>query len=217
MKKLIITTQKPFEEVEEMTKGLDKLFVIGCGLCASECQTGGEEQVKEIIMKLKEIGKEVTGSVVPESGCDQRVLRIEFRKNKPAIAKAEALLVISCGIGTQTAMEISEMIVIPGNNTKFLGTIERIGRFYERCSACGDCKLFETMGICPIARCPKGLLNGPCAGHMDGKCEADREKDCVWILIYERLKKLGQLDKMRKFQEPRDYGIITKPQEVVWR
>ena len=93
-------------------------------------------------------------------------------------------------------MDLSEKICIPGLNTKFIGATERIGRFYEKCRACGDCKLFETGGICSITRCPKGLLNGPCGGHMDGKCEVDRDNDCAWILIYKRLLKLGQLDKM---------------------
>lgn len=217
MNNLIITTQKPLEEIVEMVKGLNTFFIVGCGLCAAECQTGGEKEVLAMITKLKEANKQVTGYVIPEGGCDQRQVKLEFRRHKQAIADADALLILSCGVGVQTAMDLSEKMCIPGLNTQFIGTTERIGRFYERCRACGDCKLFETGGICPITRCPKDLLNGPCGGYMDGKCEVDREKDCAWILIYQRLLKLDQLDKMEKVQEPRDYSITTKPQSVVWR
>jgi ferredoxin len=214
---LIITTQKPLEEVLEMTKGLNKFFVVGCGLCAAECQTGGEKEVHTMINTLKEADKQVTGYVIPEGGCDQRQVKLDFRRHKQAIADADALLILSCGVGVQTAMDLSDKICVPGLNTQFIGTTERIGRFFERCRACGDCRLFETGGICPITRCPKNLLNAPCGGHMDGKCEVDREKDCAWILIYRRLKELDQLDKMEIVRKPRDYRIITKPQSVIWR
>lgn len=217
MRTLIVTTQKPFEKIEKMAKGLNTFFIVGCGLCATEGQTGGEKQVLAMIKNFEDINKQITGYVIVEGGCDQRQVKLEFRRHKQAIADAEALLILSCGVGVQTAMELSEKLCIPGLNTQFIGTTERIGRFYERCRACGDCALFDTGGICPITRCPKGLLNGPCGGYMDGKCEVDREKDCAWILIYQRLLKLGQLDKMKNVREPRDYRLTTKPQAVVWR
>ena len=217
MRKLIVTTQKSFDKIDEIAKDLKTFFIVGCGLCATECQTGGEKEVLAMIKKLEDVKKQVTGYVIVEGGCDQRQVKLEFRRHKRAIADAEALLILSCGVGVQTAMELSKKVCIPGLNTRFIGTTERIGRFYERCRACGDCTLFETGGICPITRCPKGLLNGPCGGHMDGKCEVDQEKDCAWILIYQRLLKLGQLDKMTNIRKPRDYRLTTKPQAVVWR
>jgi ferredoxin len=217
VKKLIVTTRKLFGEIEGMVGGLDTFFVVGCGLCAAEGQTGGEKEVLAMIESLEGVGKRVTGYVVVEGGCDQRQVRLGFRRHRQAIADAEALIILSCGVGVQTAVELSGKLCVPGLNTRFIGMTERIGRFYERCVACGDCSLFETGGVCAVTRCPKGLLNGPCGGHMDGKCEVDREKDCAWILIYRRLLELGQLDKMMKFRGPRDYSLVTRPQAVVWR
>ncbi|MCS7387229.1 MAG: methylenetetrahydrofolate reductase C-terminal domain-containing protein [archaeon GB-1867-005] len=212
---MIITEQKPIEEIKESLTGFTRIFILGCGDCATLCQTGGEDQVRDMAQRLHD--KEIVGTLVSETPCDKRILSRDLRKVSDAINAADAILVMSCGVGVQTATEITGKICIPALNTKFIGMTERIGRFFERCSACGDCILDETGGICPITRCPKGLLNGPCAGHMNGKCEVDREKDCAWILIYKRLKELGQLDKLRKFREPRNYNIVTKPQQIIWR
>ncbi len=214
---MIITTKKPEEEVRDMLKKFKKIFIIGCGTCATTCQTGGEEQVKEWVSKLED--KEVTGSVVVESPCDTRILKRDTRPFKKEIEEADAILCLGCGAGTQNVGEYFDKIVIPGLNTKFLGKIERIGRFYERCRACGDCVLFETGGICPIVRCAKGLLNGPCGGMFDGKCEAGGyERDCAWVLIYDRLKKWGMLENFKKFRPPRDNSKLqASPREVVWR
>jgi hypothetical protein len=73
------------------------------------------------------------------------------------------------------------------------------------CVTCGDCIAENFGGICPMARCPKGLLNGPCGGAEDGKCEVNPEKDCVWELIYIRLEGLGRLDLLEKVFEPWEY------------
>jgi len=215
---MIITIQKPFDKILEMTKGFNKLFLIGCEICATECQTGGETEVKAMIEKLKEAGKTVTGYTVIESVCDERRTRLELKKNEEAIAKADALLIMSCGTAVQVATDLSKKMCIPGCDTEFIGMIERIGRFYERCRACGDCILFETGGICPIARCGKGMLNGPCGGQSKGKCEVGGwKKDCAWVLIYNRLKELDKLDEFRRYRPPKDYSLIASAREVVYR
>ncbi|MGC8787989.1 MAG: methylenetetrahydrofolate reductase C-terminal domain-containing protein, partial [Anaerolineae bacterium] len=103
----------------------------------------------------------------------------------------------------------------PGVNTSFMGTISELGVWDERCAACGDCRLAETAGICPITRCTKGILNGPCAGTKNGKCEANKDVDCAWILIYERLERLGQLEKMRRYYPPRNFRTIPRPRRLV--
>ncbi len=210
---MIITEKKPLEEIKESLKTSKKVFILGCGTCATLAQTGGEEQVKEMAQLLSD--KEIVGTVVAETPCDKRLLKRDLRAVSAALNAADTVLVLSCGVGVQTLAELTGKNVIPGLNTKFLGMTERIGEFYQRCRACGDCVLDETGGICPISRCPKGLLNGPCAGHMDEKCEVDREKDCVWVLIYKRMKDLGQLDKFREFRKPRNYQISTAPQQIV--
>jgi len=215
---MIITTQKPLDKILEMTKGFDRVFVVGCEVCAAECQTGGQPEVEAMIGKLKEAGKEVAGHTVIESICDERRTRIAFRKSGEAITGADALLIMSCGTAVQVASDISMKMCIPGCDTEFIGMTERIGRFYERCRACGDCILFETGGICPIARCAKGLLNGPCGGQSKGKCEVGGwTKDCAWVLIYNRLKELDRLDDFRRYRPPRDYSVTSPAREVVFR
>ena len=211
---MIITEQKPFEEVNRYLEGFSKVFIFGCKNCASVCQTGGEEQVKDMAHRL--VGKEVLGFSIVETPCDKRLLRLELIRDKLWM-DAEAILVMACGIGAQSIFELTGKVCIPALNTRFIGITEKIGAYYQRCAACGDCILAETGGICPIARCPKGLLNGPCAGYMQGKCEVDPNKDCAWILIYRRLRDLGQLHKLREFRKPRNFKVTTAPQEVVWR
>jgi len=211
---MIITEKKPIDEIKESLKDSKKIFILGCGTCATLSQTGGEEQVKEMTQLLSD--KEIVGTVVPETPCDKRTLKRDLRAVSASLKAADTVLVLSCGVGVQTLVELTGKIAIPGLNTKFIGMTEHIGEFYARCTACGDCILDETGGICPHTRCPKGLLNGPCAGHMNGKCEVDREKDCAWVLIYKRMKDTGQLDKFRAFRKPRNYQISTAPQQIVW-
>ncbi len=213
---MIITTQKPLDEIQRMLKSYSKLFVIGCGTCSTTCQTGGEEEVKEMIKKLDD--KNILGTMVVESPCDARLLKRDARKHKKEIADADAVLCLACGAGVQNIVEKIEKVCVPALNTKFIGRIERIGEFYERCRACGDCILFDTGGICPIVRCPKGMLNGPCGGMFDSNCEVGGyERDCAWVLIYERLKNLGLLEFIEDYKEPRDNSQLNvEPREVVW-
>ncbi len=212
---MIMTEKKPTDEIKDDLKDTKKVFIIGCGTCATLTQTGGEDQVKEMTALLSD--KEIVGTVVPETPCDKRILKRDLRAVSASLNAADTILVLSCGAGVQTVAELTGKITVPGLNTKFIGMVEHIGAFYQRCLACGDCILDETGGICPITRCPKGLLNGPCAGHMDEKCEVDREKDCAWVLIYKRMKDKGQLDKFRAFRKPRNYQISTSPQQIVWK
>ena len=201
---MIITKKKPDEEIEEMTRPFGKLFVVGCGTCSTSCQTGGEEQVAEMVEKL---GDKIIGSAMVEEPCDLRINRRDLKKHRDAIKEAEAIVVMSCGVGVQTVGDYSGKIVLPASDTVFIGETERIGKFYDRCKACGECILDETGGICPITRCPKSLLNGPCGGQVEGKCEVgEYEDDCAWVLIWERLKEQDRLDLFMKFRPPRDYG-----------
>jgi len=66
-----------------------------------------------------------------------------------------------------------------------------------------------------VTICAKGLVNGPCGGTDDGKCEVSREKDCAWTLIYRRLEALGRLDDMRRILPPKSYQIQTHPRKMV--
>jgi len=212
---MIITEKKPIDEIKESLKDSKKVFIIGCGTCATLNQTGGEDQVKEMTKLLSD--KEIVGTIVPETPCDKRLLKRDLRALSDALKSADTIIALACGAGIQTVAELTGKYTIPGLNTNFIGMVERIGEFYQRCLACGDCILDETGGICPITRCPKALLNGPCAGHMNEKCEVNHEKDCAWVLIYKRMKDMGQLDKFKAFRKPRNFQKSTSPQQVVWR
>lgn len=204
---MIITEQKPMEEILEMIKPHHKLFIVGCGTCSTSCQTGGEEEVKEMAEKL---GERVNGWAMVEDPCDLRLNRRDLRGHKKELAESDAVLVMACGAGVQTVNDFTEKITLPALNTLFIGQTERLGKFHDMCQACGDCILDETGGICPLTRCAKGLLNGPCGGQVDGKCEVgDYVNECAWIQIYERLEEQDRLDLFTEFRPPRDFSKKT--------
>lgn len=215
---MIITQQKAMDEIERMLEPFGKLFVIGCGTCSTECQTGGEEEVKEMVEQLERMGKTITGTAVVESPCDARILRRDTRKFRQEIEAADALLCMACGAGVQDIAEHIDKICVPCLDTKFIGQTERIGQFYERCRACGECILFETGGVCPIVRCPKSMLNGPCGGMYDGKCEVGgHQRDCTWVLIYDRLNHLELTGFLKDYNPPRDNSKLNvEPREIIW-
>ena len=205
---MVISKAKSFEDILKMLEGSQKVFLVGCNDCAALCQTGGEEQVKEMAARLTEAGKTVTGSVIPDAGCHVLDVKRLFRGVKEQLAEAEILLVMSCGVGTQTAGEATggAKRAVPANETLFHGESLRYGNFEQRCIQCADCRLGETGNICPMIRCAKGLMNGPCGGVVNGKCEIDREQDCGWYLIYQALKQFGRLDLMKQIMAPRDWS-----------
>ena len=208
---MIITRQKTAEKMKELTEPFDKIFIVGCGTCATSCKSGGEEQVAEF---SKILGDKVVGSTMIEEPCDIRIVRRDLKGFRDAIKRADAVLVKACGTGVQTIGEYTGKVVLPALDTLFIGETERIGSYRDMCRACGDCILDETGGICPVTRCPKGLLNGPCGGQVDGKCEVGNYlNDCAWILIYDRLKKQDRLDLFTRFRLPRDHNKKTETTE----
>jgi ferredoxin len=219
----IITTKKPFEEVLGALKNVNRIGLVSCGSCAAMCQTGGTEGAKEMAEKLEQEGFEVVVTIVPDEVCDNRVMMKDFRKIDKELGEIDAILTLSCGLGVASIIQVlskkhPEIPVFIGTNTEFMGMTERIGRFYQRCRGCGDCLLNETGGICPITTCAKSLMNGPCGGMVRGKCEVGNyEKDCGWVLIFNRLKELGRLDLFTKLREPVDWSESGHQREVVWR
>jgi hypothetical protein len=190
---MIITESKLLADVLENLKPYGKVFLVGCAACATKCQTGDEEAVKKLSAELVKAGKAVTGYVILDTPCDIRIAKRDLAKS-PQAAEADAVVLLACGAGVQAAEKVLNKPLIPGLNPVFIGTAERIGVFHEYCSVCGECILDKTAGICPVTRCSKGLINGPCGGMVDGKCEVDADKDCAWVLIYNKLK-LGNNEK----------------------
>ncbi len=212
---MIITKKRDFQELMENIKNYKSFFLIGCSECAALCGTGGEPEIKTMTEALEAAGKEVTGAFVAKTGCQVLGTKVELKPFNMAIDKAECILVMSCGAGTQAAVEIFEdKPVYPVNDSMFLGNMTRFQMFDERCSLCGKCILDKTGGICPITACPKGLLNGPCGGCKDGYCEISPDIKCAWVRIYERLKKLDRLDDMSEALPAKDWSHSQKPRNL---
>lgn len=208
-----LTRQKRFEEMKRMSDGLDRVFIIGCGTCATMAKTGGIEEVGAMKDRLQEAGKLVTGAVVIPTACDE-MTAVLLEENKKAVADALCIVVMACALGVQRVNLYLSKPVLPALDTLFIGMEKTPGYFFEACDQCGQCILGETAGICPLTACHKGLLNGPCGGTDKGKCEVDPEKDCAFTLIYERLREQGRLDLMRRYHPPRNHQVLPRPREV---
>ncbi len=205
-----ITQQKPEEELDQLLEGLGRIFIIGCGTCVTLTQTGGGPEVAKMKEKLSQKGKMITGDVVVPVACDN-LTRDALDEYGGRIDQADVLLIMTCAFGVQTIARQMKKMVVPALDTLFIGKETSLGEFNEICTQCGTCILGETGGICPVTSCHKGLVNGPCGGTNNGKCEIDNEKDCAWTLIYNRLNELNRLDAMRKLQKPRNHQGELSP------
>jgi hypothetical protein len=214
---MIVTEQKPLQEVLESLKEYKKVFLVGCGECAATCKTGGEPELLAMKKLLEEQGKTVLGMCMPSAPCVASQIKTELAKNMKALREAEAILVLACGLGVQSVKDNDRLglTVLPCCNTIFGAVMDAQGNFYEKCSMCAECVLDVTGGICPITLCAKGLLNGPCGGMNKGKCEVDQEKDCAWVLIYKELEKKNKLERFKEIRPAKDFKKSTKPHKLI--
>jgi hypothetical protein len=203
---MIITSAKPFEEILALLKDEDNIFIIGCNVCAEKLKTGGEPEVLEMCKRLKESGKHVVGWALPTAACSIRSYESLVEKNED-VNKAQCILVMGCGSGVSTVATVTEVPVYGSNNTDSLGGSSGGKLLSNQCAMCGNCNISEFGGLCPKAQCPKGLQNGPCGGAVDGMCEVNRENDCVWTLIYDRLRKINRLDLLYVVHAPQEHCI----------
>ena len=210
---IMITEQKPMEEVSQFLDKCHKVYLIGCGTCATALHTGGKSEVLEMKRQLEDAGKKVTNWMVIPTTCDT-LTREALAENAGDVKAADCILVMSCALGVQMVARYSDKPVYPALNTIFLGLEESPGNFNEGCIQCGECVIGQYAAICPVTSCAKGLLCGACGGAKGGKCEQAPEHDCAWILIYERLKKLGMLDKLKETVEPKDYSKMKRPRQL---
>ncbi len=208
---MIISKQKPFEEILESLKNDDTVYIVGCGECATMTQSGGEQEVADMKARLEEAGKKVVATDVAHSACHELDMKRILRQNKEAANEAGAFLVLSCGAGVQSVREGTGKHVLPGANSLFVGNVKRQMVFDEKCSLCGECIIDEYGAICPVTRCAKGILNGPCGGTNNSKCEVDSEKDCAWVLIYNQMKTEEKLDKFMTIHGPKHWNAVARP------
>jgi hypothetical protein len=214
------TIQKPIDEIVSHIKAGEKVFVIGCNNCAWKCHSGGEEETRSMAERLTRRGVNVVGQTVPGSPgtslCKLDHTRKVLSEDFPEEAgNADSFLVLACGQGVHTVIDATDGgMVHPGCDTVFGGETVSDSEINEYCSLCGECIIESTGGLCPLTLCAKGLLNGPCGGAENGKCEVDPDRDCGWILIYDRLKKLGRLDLLRSYQAPKNNAKWSRPRAL---
>ncbi len=208
---MIVADRKPLDEILNSIKDYKKIMLMACGGCVTICFSGGSKAAEllasQIKMARKKQGKDIEIiECTPERQCEYEFID-EFKNE---VESVEAVLSIACGVGVQTMSEhFPQAITIPGLNTKFMGYPVEHALWEERCVGCGDCVLEWTGGLCPIARCAKKLFNGPCGGSSDGKCEVDKDTDCVWQLIHDRLERLNKLDNLTVVRGPKDWRTST--------
>ena len=218
---MIVAERKPLGDIKDFIGGFTRVLVVGCGTCATVCLAGGETEVKIVASALRIAASRegraqdlledcITRQCEPEfvDAIVERVLRQEV----------DAVVSLACGAGVNCLAErVGDVPVFPGLDTKFFGASTEPGVWLEMCAGCGNCMLHLTGGICPIARCSKSLLNGPCGGSSKGKCEIGSDVDCGWALIVERMKRLGTLDRLAEILPPRDWSTSRHggPRRVV--
>jgi ferredoxin len=205
---MIVASPKSITELKGIISGHSKILFVGCGTCVTVCLAGGEREVSissyavRMARNLDRNPVEIT-QITIERQCEN-----EFIKDlaEPA-SKVEAIVSFGCGAGVQAIAErFPKLPVYAGLNTQFLGVLEEQAIWTEKCMGCGDCMLAHFGGICPVTRCAKRLLNGPCGGSLLERCEVDSGRPCAWQLIYERLKSIGQLEKLESIVPPKDWS-----------
>jgi len=205
---MIVADKKPIEEIIEEIKEYENILILGCNECVTVCEAGGKKEVGILASALRMYflnqGQEVKiDERTLERQCDHEYLE-EIRD---VIDKYDAVVSLACGVGVQfTAEKYMEKPILPGVNTTFLGATEERGLWTERCQACGQCILARTGGICPVSRCAKRVLNGPCGGSTGGKCEITKGVDCAWQIIIDRLNALDKMDTYEELSPIKDWS-----------
>jgi len=213
------TIQKPIEEILTRFKPKEKVFVVGCGNCAAKCHSGGEAETREMAQRLKRRGVQVVGWACTDNGvslCKLTVTKKMLKEDhKSETEQADSFLVLACGQGIHTVIDATEgAMVHVGCDTIFGGETVSDDFIREYCSLCGECIVEYTGGLCPVTLCAKSLLNGPCGGAKDGKCEVDKNRDCGWQLIFDRLRAIGKVEEMKKYMPPKKNSKWSRPRSL---
>ena len=204
---MIMARPKPIEEIIDEIKDFNKILIAGCDGCVTVCEAGGSKEVQVLASALRlYFTKESKRLEIDETSLTRQCDKDYLHELLDKIDDYDAIVSLACGAGVQFMAEMyRKKPIFPGVDTCFIGVTEERGVWAERCQACGQCILASTGGICPISRCSKRMLNGPCGGSEKGKCEISPDTDCGWHLIYERLKELGQLDFFAEPTDPKDW------------
>ncbi len=207
---MIVAEQKSFADIYEIVKSHKSVLILGCGTCVTVCMSGGEKEVGILADQIRLAARERGDAIEVAEHTIVRQCDSEFfdELTVKKMRAADIVLSLGCGVGVQFSMESVEGVsVYPGLNTQFYGATQEQGVWAERCAGCGDCTVDQFGGICPVARCSKSIMNGPCGGTEDGRCEADPDRiQCAWQLIYDRMEKLGRLKELEKIHPVKDWS-----------
>ena len=214
---MILSEQKPFEEIAGYLERESNIFILGCNGCAQSSGSGGPVQVAEMKQKLEGAGKKVTGTKVIDFLCSKALVKTGLRGKIAEVNAADSVLVMTCGVGVQAVAAAINKVCHPACNTINLGGSRGEWQGSERCFECGNCVLDYTGGICPLTACTKSLVNGACGGASRGKCEISPGRPCGWELIYERVKQKNQVDRLRKFLTATDHHKLMINPELLSR
>jgi hypothetical protein len=211
---LVVVKMKPLDVILKELEGYKKVFIFGCQIGSARCKNGGLKEAYKLAGFLESRGFKVVGVKSPGGTCILE--KLEDRGFlKEAESKADVIVSLSCGAGTQLIAENVSIPVKTGVSTLFIG-VERKGKYFEEyCIGCGDCVISDTGGICPVARCPKSLVNGPCGGAIAGKCEVNPEIPCVWYQIEERMNLIGKIESLAEIVKPKDFSLSVHPRKLV--
>src|SRR5512140_98940 len=204
---MIVAQRKSIPDLLEIVKNHKKILVLGCGTCVTVCLAGGQREVSIIASALR-MGAKLKGLPleVEELTIERQCDNVFLEQAADAIKRNDAVLSLGCGAGVQALAErYTDKPVYAGLDTSFIGILEERGIWTEKCAACGACVLHEYGGICPVTRCAKHMLNGPCSGSREDRCEVNAERPCAWQLIYARLKEIGQLDRLKQIKSPKNW------------
>jgi len=205
---MITGEQKPIKEILEIIEPYKNLLILGCGTCVKTCFAGGEDEVAVLASALRLVFKNTGKKIQIKELTIERQCENEFiQESADEVAQSDAVLSLACGAGVQAmAKRFTKVPILPGVNTTFIGIQESQGIFTEECSGCGNCELAKFGGICPVTRCAKKILNGPCGGSQNGKCEINPDTDCAWDLIIDRLTVLGLMDNLKDYIPPKNWS-----------
>lgn len=204
---MIVAQRKTIPDLLSIVEQHKKILLLGCGTCVTVCLAGGQREVSVIgsalrmAAKLKKVELEVEELTI-ERQCDN----VFLEQAAEAMERNDALLSLGCGAGVQAMAErYTTKPVYAGLNTAFIGILEERGVWTEKCAACGSCVLHQYGGICPVTRCAKHMLNGPCSGSREDRCEVSPQRPCAWQLIYQRLSNIGQLSRLKEIKPPKNW------------
>ena len=204
---MIVAQRKSIPELLSIVEKHSKVLVLGCGTCVTVCLAGGQSEVSIIASALRMAAKlKDVALTVEELTIERQCDNVFLEQAAEEAMKADAILSLGCGAGVQALAErFADKPVYAGLDTAFIGILEERGIWTEKCAACGACVLHLYGGICPVTRCAKHMMNGPCSGSREDRCEVNPNIPCAWQLIFKRLKDIGQLDRLKEIRPPKNW------------